>query len=1141
MTLLGGFVIWSEERPILGFRSQKARALLAYLTMEAKRPHERAALAALFWPDSPDALALRNLSQTLIWLRRAIGAGDPPFLRLTRQQVQWNEAASMEADAPRFLALVERRHPSAMATSDALREAVALYDGEFLAGFSLSGCPAFDEWLLLQREYFRRLALDALFRLTGEALVAGDYSAAATLARRQLALDRWREETIRQLLLALAAGGRPAEALAEYENARRLLAEELAVEPQPETTRMAEAIRTGRMEIKRLGDWEIGKDLSISPSPGMAVPHNLPVRLTSLLGRESELAKLFGWLSKPEARLVTISGIGGVGKTRLALAVASAFIGQPAIDQTSPPGPQTTAFPDGVWFVPLAGLPGDRSTEATNLDAGETLVTAVAATLGLTFAGMESPNQQLERALRDRRLLLVLDNFEHFLSARPLLLSLLQNAPGIRALVTSREPLGIGGERLLRLEGLPLPPAEAVDSEESLLANSCARLFFNRTRERGVRLGLDAAERRSVIHICRLAEGLPLVIELAATWAGHFTCAEIAAEMAANLDFLAAESPARADLPARQRSPRAAFDYAWRLLSATEQRTLAQLSVLHGTFSREAAMTVTGARLVDLLNLVNKSLLRQPAPGWYALHSLVHQFAREKLQEMDAAGAAGEAHAKYFLGLVADSEMIWYGPTPQRARDDIRPVLENVRVAWQWAIQQHAWPLLDDALFGLVGYYRSEGLMGEAVEVFRHLATHLHPPLETGSIEARLLGRALAYQAVLQARRDLKADEALETAQKALEWARLAEDPQTLSLAAYAVGSVLALAASLSALPPGDHNRIRDSLEQAIAFGRQVPASDSRGRRRAQAMEVLSMNILGNFLALSGNRTEARQHYEAALALCRSLDHLLGEGLVCNSLGELLENEGSLEQALRYREQALRVYQPLNEPDSLSVTLGNLCGVLASLGDYQNALRYGEAALRLRQSHGLVSHFLYYRLALAALHLGDASRALELAAAGLEEAALSPYTIQLRLVAGECAIRLGRWPEAAEALQLASALAMKGNNPLMAAMTRRALADLALAQGDAAAALAHVEALLPVLGVAPLPSFYEPLRLYWTSYRALKANSDPRAPAILSAAHALLQSQASLIQDPALCHTFLHQVAANREIVAEYMNTHSAD
>lgn len=994
LVLLGGFAVRLEGYPAPRFRSQKARALLAYLATEAERPHERAALAALYWPAMSDALALRNLSQTLIWLRRAIGEGDPPFLLLTQRQVQWNAAAAVEVDARRFLTLLERKSASSVVASDRLREAASLYAGEFLAGFGLSGCPAFDEWLLLQREYFQRLALEALFRLTGEALAAGDYATAATLARRQLTLDHWREEAIRQLLRALAAGGRSAEALAEYENARRRIAEDLGVEPQPETIQLAEEIRNGR-----------GGKSSPLPAPP-STPHNLPIRLTSLLGRESELAELSGWLSSPETRLVTITGIGGVGKTHLALAVAFSFITQSSIVRPSPLSPQASIFPDGVWFVPLAGL-GDGIAA---VDKGEILVSAVAATLGLTFAGQESLSTQLERYLRDRRLLLVLDNFERFLSSWPTLIGLLQNAPGVRVLITSRELLGVGGERRLMLDGLPAPPQEAAASQESLLAYSSARLFFTRALERGEHLNLDEAERESLIRICRLAEGLPLVIELAATWTGHFTCAEIAAEMAANLDFIGAETAARADLPARQRSPRAAFDYAWELLSPAEQRVLAQLALLPGAFSREAAIAVTEARLVDLVSLVNKSLLRQTSPGWYALHSLVRQFALEQLQQMAEVEAAGrERHAVYFLRLVADSELTWYGPTPQQARADIRPVLENVRLAWRWAVRRRAWPQLIDSLFGWVAFYHSEGLLTEALEILRQLATQLHPPPATGSLEARLLSRALAHQAALQGRRDLKADTALELAEAAVDWAQWAGDALTQSRAAYALGSTLALAATHSLLSPGDYHRIRANLEQSIAFGRLVPETDRREHKRARVMEVQSLNILGHFFSLTGEKEKARTCYKEALSLCRTLGNVLGEGQICSSLGELLENEGALEQALHYRERALQVYRQVNEPDSLGVGLSNLCGVLTYLGDYQNALEHGRAALELRQRHGLVHHFVYYRLALVAFHLGDDAQVMQLVTAALEETPLSPYTFHFRLLAGQCATRLGRW------------------------------------------------------------------------------------------------------------------------------------
>lgn len=771
-----------------------------------------------------------------------------------------------------------------------------------------------------------------------------------------------------------------------------------------------------------------------------------------------------------------------------------------------------------------------------HVDVGESFVAAVATALSLTPAGQESPSRQLERTLRDRRLLLVLDNYEHLMSTRPMLLSLLQNAPGVRALITSREQLGLGGERLLALQGLPIPPASAAASNDELLAYSSARLFFTRALERGVGLILDDEERQSLVHICHLAEGLPLAIDLAATWTSHFTCAEIAANLEANLDFLDAAGTVRVDLPARQRGLRAAFDHAWSLLSTAERLALAQLALLRDPFSREAALVVAEARLIDLISLLNKSLLRQTSPGWYSLHSLVRQYALEQLQSMAAVEAAAKKRqATYFLDFVADRELIWIGATPQQARADIRPVLENARIAWHWAIQQCDWVVLDKALFGLIACYRSEGLLAETVEVLRHLVEHLHPPVETEGIEARLLGRALAYQAVLLIRRDLRADAALELAQAAVEWGQRAADHLTQLLATFARGAALFLAASQGLLPLDDYNRIRESLEHSIALGRQIPATDSIDRQRAQVMEVLSLNMLGSYFSLRGDRAGALRCYDEALAICQATGNVLGEGQTCNAIGELRENEGALEQALHLRHQALRIYQQIDEPDTMSATLGNLCSVLTFLGDYPNALRHGQAALHIRQGNGLLNHLLYYRVALAAFHRGDDAQAQQLVADGLEETAQSPYIYQFRLLAGECATRLERWEEAAVSLQMALALALRGNNPSAAAVVQRAQADLALARGDTAAALGHTEALLSILSGPPLPSSLEPLRLYWACYRALKATGDPRAGEILAAANALLQSQVALIQDSTLRRTFLNQVAANREIAAEWM------
>src|SRR5690606_5458076 len=254
------------------------------------------------------------------------------------------------------------------------------------------------------------------------------------------------------------------------------------------------------------------------------------------------------------------------------------------------------------------------------------------------------------------------------------------------------------------------------------------------------------------------------------------------------------------------------------------------------------------------------------------------------------------------------------------------------------------------------------------------------------------------------------------------------------------------------------------------------------------------LNFLGSFCTLMGERAEAGRHYEAALALCHRMGNILGEGQTCFLIAELRETMGDFEQALSFFEQALRAYQQVNEPDSGSTTREMLCSVLTYLGDYPRALEYGRAALEMRQRHGLIGHLIYYRLGLAAFHLGEEEQALHYVADALAETDQAGNVYQFRLMAGECYARQGRWAEAAEALHAALALAQSGHNPLALMTVQRAQIDLALAQSDTAAALRLVEGLLPFLAGAPLPADYEPLRLYWTCYRALQACGDPRAP-----------------------------------------------
>ncbi|MFO7683033.1 MAG: BTAD domain-containing putative transcriptional regulator [Chloroflexota bacterium] len=556
LTLLGQPEIRLDGVLLASRLPVKGVALLAYLAVTGQ-PCSREALAALLWGETPDAAARASLRVTLNRLPPALR----PFLTLTHHTISLN--ANLVTVDVHALQTAVSGSPAAWKT------AIALYRGDFLEGFNVPDAPAFDEWAVLERERLRLLVIELLHRLADNAHQQQTTSDGIAYARRILALDNWREETHRLLMRLLALDDRRSEALTQFETCRRLLAENLGVEPAAETIALYEDIKHNR-----LPPFDSAQS---KPAP----PHNLPASAASFVGREPELAQLTALLAQPDGRLLTILGPGGAGKTRLALETATRHLTDPR-------------FSDGVFFVPLADLPPGTlaqneaevpalsKAEVPALSKAEVAVAPhIAEIIGLKLRGATSPDEQLRQHLRDRRLLLLLDNFEHLLPQASLVASLLAAAPGLRLLVTSRERLNLYEEWLVEIGGLDLPPETAGD----WAAFSAPQLFIQRARR--VYLSFDsAAEREAILHICRLVGGLPLALELAAAWVRTVPCQEIAAAIERHLDFLTSDLR---NMPQRQRSLRAAFDYSWELLPEAEQTMLAQLSVFHGGFDGHLA------------------------------------------------------------------------------------------------------------------------------------------------------------------------------------------------------------------------------------------------------------------------------------------------------------------------------------------------------------------------------------------------------------------------------------------------------------------------------------------------------------------------------------------------------------------------
>ncbi|MBK7895517.1 MAG: hypothetical protein IPJ90_11700 [Anaerolineaceae bacterium] len=668
--LFGGVAIRRGDAPISGFVSSKAPALLAYLAVTA-RPHQRDALAALLWGEMSDADAKNNLRQTLSNLRKLL----EPYLLITRDAVQFDTAVPHSLDVAQFENQLHRARSAAPpARSAALQQAADLYRGDFLAGFYVRDAPEFEEWMLAQRARYRELALHTLHALAEHHLSRGEYGRAIDCATRLLALDAWREEAHRQLMTALARSGQRRAALAQYETCRRLLETELGSEPSAETTALFARIQAA----------------------GDASPHNLPPQPTPFVGRTEELAQISACLQNPDCRLLTIVGVGGMGKTRLAL-------------QGAEQAHRRRLFLHGVFFVPLVGV-----------DSRTLLVTAVAIACGLQFSGSQNPTAQLLAFLRDRELLLVLDNFEHLLDEAIWLVQLLQQAPGIKLLLTSREPLHVQWETTLVLDGLALPPSAA--SPAAAAQYSAVQLFASRAHAAQPGFDLTAETLAPVTQVCRLVDGMPLALELAAASLRHYTCAELAAALSFNVDVLAASYR---DMPPRHRSLRAVFAHAWGLLNPAEQALFAALSVFTGSFDLAAAETVCAASRPLLAALVDKSLLRHTA-GRYQLHNLLRHYAAQAVPESQQQ-ALRQRHAAFYTERLRQQENTLFTPAESQTFQAIQSDLENIRAAWSWVRINEDLYLMQAGLSTLRSFYNVQSRFVEGAEWLAETAVALHP------------------------------------------------------------------------------------------------------------------------------------------------------------------------------------------------------------------------------------------------------------------------------------------------------------------------------------------------------------------------------------------------------------------------------
>ena len=1027
--LLGSFHVTLDGQPLTEFRSDKVRALLAYLVMEHNRPLRRAHLVDLLWSGYTPDTALNSLAKSLTNLRSLLAA--VACLKITRHTVEFDATAEgVWCDALAFAHALEvcqqHAHPNLARCARCraqLQQATSLYQGEFVRGLC---------------------------------------------SHDEQPFDAWREKTQAQFQ-------------GIFDTMHRILQTPLAP-PR----------------------------------------HNLPRTLNRFFGREQEIAALSDLLRSGEAPLLTLIGEGGVGKTRLALAVAAQV---------------KEEYGDGAWFVPLTPLPPAMdgldepltpNEDRRAVQVYDRIAVAIAKSLGLALVGTDPPHLQLIRQLRQRHLLLILDNFEHQILGASWLPMLVSQAQHVYVLVTSRQRLGLQAEHVLRVHGLPVPPRRApwnrsqTDAAgEDLAQVSSVRLFMARAERVGVTVPLNPETRAAMISICQALEGLPLGIELAAMLLDHQSLAAVESTL---LSSLASLTTSESDISPHHRSLRAVFEQSWHGLNAAEARLLARCSVFRGGFTEAAAAAVAAAAPGQLTILEHRSVLRRADEGRYDMHEMMRQFAAAKLLAAGEAQSIASKHSQYYLAQLMptqhrqDIELSdCQRALPAVALAMLVTEIDNIRQAWQQAVAERRFAELGQAADGLGHLLGKVGLLREGQALFDRTCVELSA---AGAPASVLSG--LNIQHAMLCDRHVKYAETAAAAQRALAFATTdLEQARAYLWCGTAQWKLDNLAATST------------MLQQALQIFRRYQHTDG---------EANCLHELGSVAYRQGNLASAQERWEKALALNLQTGCKRRAAGTLNNLSSAYADCGAYQQADACIREGLRLLAEAGgHPVIQGYLLANEARVSLLLGDYQNAGLICAHALehsRNIQNQELESCMLAQQAWLA-YYAGADAQACQLAEAAvvLSQEIRYVYAAGMALpVLGHAQRRQGNLAAASDSYR--AAVQMWEQHALAAPeFALDSLAGLALIsweQSQVEEARRQVNEILDTLARVSWDQemIAEPVVICLACYDVLVATGDPRADMVLQQAWRFVRERADRISDPALHDRFLDGTAVHRQIMA---------
>ena len=876
ITTLGVVQIDLDDLPVEGFVSRKVSALLIYLALTG-RSHGREVLAELLWDDLPPERLASYLRTALSSLQKQLA----PYLIVTRTTVGidpqaeiWLDVHELDRSITQALDYWSSHQNLTNRIAEELAAGLQLYTGAFLEGFHLRNASGFDNWLMVEREHIYGRVVDAYFHLVAHRLEQQLFEEGIQTAQQALSISPLHEGVIRMFMRLLAGSGRRTDAISQYQAFETLLMDELGVEPEEETLALLKDLEADRIVLDVL-----------PPSPST----RLPIPSTPFIGRTEEVNQICQLLQEAETRLVTLVGIGGIGKTRLALEVAHQI---------------KTDYSEGAVFV-----------SCTHIKSVEQLINDITNEADIPQHSQANGLETLIGYFHSRHILLVLDNFEHLKTEADFLSQLISQTQYLVLLVTSRERLNLQGEHLITVEALPIP-----ESIDDLSSNAAAQLFIQSARRVNANFSVESEDEMiDLIQFCQSVGGMPLALELAGSWADMLTIKDINKELKQGLDILETQAQ---DIPVRQRSVLAAFDTTWERLNEQERQAFVEMTIFQNSFDREAVQAITGAPLRVLQMLVTRSLI-VPRNQRFYMHPLIQQYGSKRLVHNTNVTIILYEHSRYYLHYVASLEADLKGRAQLEALTKIDTDIDNIRAAWEYAMMTRNIELLHEGLEALSIYFYISTRINNGHLWFQALMQQLegNPTEKNEHLWMRVAPRFGLLLFGLG--EDPELDESLE---QALSIARRLETPleEALCLEVLAHNTFHFKQARQTALDMQEASReIMEEVEDSFYI--------TRANHKSGLIHALTGDF-DSFVTLT----------ERALLVARNSGNLFGMAHALNNLADAAFTTGDFDKVDAYLTESIASLNTLRHNLSIIDVVGSKAEIKLLQGELEEAEQIGH-------------------------------------------------------------------------------------------------------------------------------------------------------------------------------------------------------